>query len=277
MTINQWTKKLKKHHKSLTPAELTALATRVYNKRLARAVPQSGGMMVQAVNNQSLANQAEIEAREANRRIQRWVNARPTQIKAHCAYSTINAGRYSRRCTYIKYNYAPLYFSKLVAFCNGRNAVYSTAKKSYPLRLPSGYFWKKDTYGAIMVQRADGLEYHPLASDLTAKNFVGNLRKRFAESYLRRAATRKIERENERNKKIFAREMRSTRVFLQDSRRAGNCIAGTQDFLLRNFGIRDAIENPFFSLPAKLLMRTNNPRAMAAVQQAYARETLVSI
>jgi hypothetical protein len=89
--------------------------------------------------------------------------------------------------------------------------------------------------------------------------------------------------ESARIEAIFARELATVRVTMDDSRRAGNCIEGSLVFAERKLGIdRESVlkSRHLFSVPAPVLLRHSNedkPRVNAAIRQAWMRETTVCI
>ena len=93
-----------------------------------------------------------------------------------------------------------------------------------------------------------------------------------------REAQKQRQANQERNLALFAADLKTTRVHMCDSRRAGNCAAGTVTFGER-LGIRREEYNGLNSpgVSAALLVRTGDHRAKAAAFAAWERETLVSI
>jgi hypothetical protein len=146
---------------------------------------------------------------------------------------------------------------------------------------PKGMMWKKEPFGSIYLERiTDRMDWHPAPKDLARKDFSTFTRKEMARHYNQRIATRKLERESKRLQAIMDKQIMSCYVTLDDSRRAGNCVEGSLLFAEKRLGLtRDEIlAAPFITkVSAKRLLATNEPRARAAVIQAWKRETMVSI
>jgi hypothetical protein len=147
-------------------------------------------------------------------------------------------------------------------------------------RAPAGMIFAHDSNGVLVRRLSDGMDYHPTYADWRAKNFATVIRKTMATNYSVRLAAKRTEREIARNQKIFDREIKSTRVTLEDSRRAGNCIEGSLQFAESRLGLtrQQVLDGSYlFSVSAPRLMREKNERALAAVKIAWNRETTVSI
>lgn len=137
-----------------------------------------------------------------------------------------------------------------------------------------------DQNGIKLTRLSDKMDYHVRVQDILSKNFATVVRQNMAENYKKRIETNRVEKDNQRFKKIFDREIKSTYVTLEDSRRAGNCIAGTLSFARNRLKINEAdvISGQWFlKVPAKRLLETKEPRAIAAVNQAWKRETAIYI
>lgn len=83
---------------------------------------------------------------------------------------------------------------------------------------------------------------------------------------------------HEKHRALFLADARTTRVHLTDSRRAGNCAAGSIAFGDR-LGLKTEDYNGLNSpgVSGALLLRTHDSRAEKAVLAAWERETLVQI
>ena len=164
---------------------------------------------------------------------------------------------------------------------------------------PAGLKWATDAQGAHLVRLTDGLDWHPSAEDLKARNLATRARAALAESFRRRragaparrkaaAAAKEAARlaaaaakEAARLERIRQREIRSTRVTLEDSRRAGNCVEGSLRYAETRLKIpREEILNGsfLFSVSAGRLLDANgDPGVHRAVNRAWLRETTVCI
>lgn len=91
--------------------------------------------------------------------------------------------------------------------------------------LPAGMGWDVDHNGLRAFSGAD--DYHPTAADLLAKNAGENIA-----SVLHKNA--EIRRIHQAEKLAEAAEMMGVYVCVKDSLRAGNCLAGTQQFAARH-------------------------------------------
>jgi hypothetical protein len=127
------------------------------------------------------------------------------------------------------------------------------------------------------------MDYHPTPEDWSARNFASRVRKNMAANFVKRLAAKKVERETIRLGKIYERQILSTRVTLEDSRRAGNCVEGSLAFCERRLRLsrEDILAGSYlFSVPAKNLIDNANgnlPQVQNAVRVAWMRETTISI
>jgi hypothetical protein len=151
------------------------------------------------------------------------------------------------------------------------------------LRAPAGMLWSRDENGVKLVRQSDGMDYHPTLEDFQARDFATRARHGMAENYRLRAETRKAEAQAARENAIYEREVGSVRVNIHDSRRAGNCVAGSIAFAERKLGVdRETIVAAphLVSFTAEQLRRVSGSeksRVEAAIRQAWMRETTVSI
>lgn len=142
-------------------------------------------------------------------------------------------------------------------------------------RIPKGMKLINNKKEIVLVRESDGMDLHIVSCDILRKDFCTWVRKTMADNYKKRQETKRVERQQKRFLDIFNKEIHSTYVLMEDSRRAGNCVAGTVSFA-KSHGI-DKIHDWFSSLPAKICLRSGNERAIAAAKQAFMRETTISI
>lgn len=143
--------------------------------------------------------------------------------------------------------------------------------KNWQPKIPKGMnlFWDTELQKAVLVRQTDGMEFHFDFSSTKRKNFCTLIRREMAKNYTKRLNIR-------RKNKFVQANLKNTYVLLEDSRRAGNCDAGTFAFAKRHLGV-DNIDSWFTKVRADILMRTKNSLAMNAVRAAFERETQVSI
>lgn len=145
---------------------------------------------------------------------------------------------------------------------------------------PKDLRFDHDDTGIFCRRLTDNMDFHPESKDWLRKDFWTNVRKQMALNYTKRLSNRKIEQEGNRLKSIMDKQMASAYVLLEDSRRAGNCVAGSLAFAERRLGLTsdEILAAPFLvKVQANRLLSTNEPRARAAVIQAWKRETIVAI
>lgn len=236
------------------------------------------------IDNSDLITEAEHAARNNNGRIKRWrwaSNSFEFKNKGH--YIVKNMGRYSSKVTYNKFDYFPIYTSFIAFNKFGKKIIYKYGWKGEEnkklIKAPAGMFFTFDDLGAKLVRRSDEMEYHFDWQDLTSNNFATRVRSKMAENYKKRAEQNKINKQNKIFERVFNKEIGSTYVKLEDSRRAGNCVAGALEFAEQKLKLdrNKIINNIYFAIPAKMLLRTKDNRAINSVRQAFMRETMVSI
>ena len=165
-----------------------------------------------------------------NNRIKRWSD--PINVSERSEHGKIysqSAGRYSSRCTYIKYDHRPKVYSCGIPF--GKWLIFRFGDKQYKLKAPNGWLWTKDDNG-ICIRRTDGADYHPYADDLVRKDAV-----RFCCTEARKNyETRKAADRESRLKRAILNKARKTGFYVcvKDSYGAGNCSLGTLAFTRRN-------------------------------------------
>lgn len=97
-------------------------------------------------------------------------------------------------------------------------------------RTPSGLEWRTDSYGTHLVRLTDGMDYHPTRDDLRSRHFTARVRAAMARQYRDRIAARRAAAEIDALVPLLC-------VSIEDSRRAGNCIAGTLAYAERRLGM----------------------------------------
>ena len=238
-----------------------------------------------ALRNNLLAKQSQEAAQKTNFRIKNWITPVPQigEVEKGC-YHSYNCGRYSRSCSYIKWEYAAKYTSfatvaedkKSICYTYGfKNEITSIHKKA-----PKGYVFERDHNGLMLLRESDGMDYHFSAEELAAKNFITLVKNKIAENYNKRIQQKRQEKEQKRLEKIFQKDIPTTSVTFFDSRKAGNCVEGTLNFAEKRLGIsrEEIIKGGFlFKVSAEKLMKTGELRAIAAVKAAWQRETMVCI
>lgn len=254
-------------------AERVRLAAESFRRSLRyQAVP---------LHDDALASSAADVARAAHPRKKNWEDACPSSMPhQHHTVSDVDNGRYSRGCRYTRWSYRPLYHSVLRVWRSGRT-VHLSQSGGAPVRItaPSGLSFRPDGYGVAVVSR-DGTEYHPTAEEWRSRAFARTVRQRLSEARTARRAAASLRAEQARHARIKSLGLLSTRVTLDDSRRAGNCVAGTLQFAETRLRMSraDILAAPHLvSVSADRLIKTNDRRAIAAVDAAWARETLVCI
>jgi len=153
---------------------------------------------------------------------------------------------------------------------------------------PAGMLFRNDSNGFFLQRVTDKMDYHLTPEDWDAKNFATRVRTAMSKNYLARQAEKrsakvaaKDAKEASRIEAIKAREIGATRVTLDDSRRAGNCVEGSLRYAETRLQIdRETIINNgyLFSVRASRLLATNGDTGVKrAVNAAWLRETTVTI
>jgi len=218
-------------------------------------------------------------------RIKNWRNptaALDDAIKPIGGYFTHNCGRYSSRCQYTKYEYSPYCQSFGEIIDNGSALVGKIGVENFHLIAPKGFIFAADNLGVSLQSKSNPKKNFYFNSDDVLFNGVKGMLFNLRENWEKQKNARKLELEKQYHQKIFEREINSTRVNLQDSRCAGNCIEGTLNWVKQRLGIdRDTIMDGsyLFSVPAKKLLPLANDdaRVKKSINMAWMRETLVSI
>ena len=196
---------------------------------------------------------------------------------------TTNCGRYSSRCSYTRYEYTPLV--RNFAEVDGLFAkLTSDVADSVTIKAPKGYHWDSIKGQLALVRDADGSEFHPSQEDL--RKGAAHCRSSLLENRRLRIESDRRKREQERDKKRAEAERQrmlaalpSIAVTFADSRRAGNCEAGTTRFA-RMLGVDGELNGR--AVPADKVMslaaRTGQSvLAERAVRAAWERLTEVCI
>ena len=150
---------------------------------------------------------------------------------------------------------------------------------------PKGMLFKKDNLGIFVERQTDKMDYHLMSVDWDIKNFATKIREKMASEYIKRKLANKLKKANEQHEKLFIKSLRNTRVNLNDSRKAGNCLEGTLSFCEKYLKLdRKTILDGghLFSIPAtSILKKAKNEfdevRALNACRFAWMRETTISI
>jgi hypothetical protein len=144
---------------------------------------------------------------------------------------------------------------------------------------PEGFEFKKDENGIYLCRLSDGIDYHPSSEEI--RNYSADQMIPILNSNAEIRLKQKIHEETIlREKELFIKDLPTTRVTLNDSRKAGNCVEGSLRFAERFLHIsRDIIlnSNHLFSTCAKKLVDSGNPLAINAAKQAWLRETTIAI
>lgn len=224
--------------------------------------------------------------KEQNGRIQNWRDAKPsTEIRNRGEYFIKNCGRYSSSCRYTRYEYTPVWtsFGEI-----GEDGILrgQIGSQIFEVKPRKGFVFAVDSNG-ICLQRKNKTDsnYHFNCREILGENPICNLLEKLRGLENQRKNQKKLDIQKAYHQKIFQREIQSTYVTLEDSRKSGNCIEGSLNFAEKNLGIsRDTILNGLhlFSVQAKRLIgiadkSPEKHRIMNAVNVAWSRETMVSI
>lgn len=275
-------------------------AKHVVSKLVSKKNPQliqKKSRPTKTIENTVLSEKARVAARNSNGRIQNWNSgAKPSSfVKSLGDYRANNEGRYSRSCKYTKYSYDPVYTSYVTVAFSNNGLIYKRGfagqMKSSLVKSPKGMAFEIDEDGLLLRRKSDKMDFHINGDTLEKKNFVTYVRKQMAANYKIRLRQKKeaklaeIQAAKDKSRaefldKIFKADLKTTMVTLHDSRKAGNCIEGSLSFAERKLGIgRQEIigGGHLFKVRGEKLFATGENRAIAAVKQAWARETTVCI
>ena len=192
-----------------------------------------------------------------------------TRLAEHCC------GRYSSRCSYMKWEYTPVIRS--YATLDGDVAtLHSDVADSVSVKAPRGYRWEcEDTL--VLVRNSDGSEYHVTDSDL--HRGAAFCRSQLLENRAKRKAADKLARDAAKDTKRMLAALPSITVTYRDSLKAGNCYVGTSRFA-RALGIEGDLNGR--TVTADRIMRLaertkQTDLAERAVRMAWQRLTEITI
>lgn len=175
----------------------------------------------------------------------------------------------------------PVYQSCVAISPSGKSAVVITGNiMRKRVKAPAGTRFANDELGLHVVRKTDKLDYHFAPEELMGKRFASFIHRKLAEKYFVTLQAKKTEKAKKEDETRFMRQIKSTHVSLEDSRRAGNCIEGSLAFAERKLGLdRNSILEGrwLFTVPAMRLMKTGDDRAKRSVVAAWQRETTVCI
>jgi hypothetical protein len=178
---------------------------------------------------------------------------------------TLDLGKYSSRCNYTHYEYRLVVESFGRVCFDGRELyvrIDGTAKR---LRAPKGWRWQIDRNGIGISNGRD--DFHPTAREISegmaVRQMVGGA---IRNGKTRRAAQRAAKLDAQRKIDVIKRaEREGAMVLVDDSRAAGNCLAGTLNWM-QSHGLKDAKFVP----PSMLLKIANGDASRIAVVVAAA-------
>lgn len=145
---------------------------------------------------------------------------------------------------------------------------------------PKGTKFNWDSNGLVVIRLTDKMDYHPNLSDFNSNNFRTRVKNCLSFNYNKRIEQKKNAKRLQQFEKIFKNDLKTIRVCLNDSRKAGNCVEGSLAFMERKFKInrQDILNgNYMFSFSGDKLWNSGDERAKNAVRKAWERETLISI
>lgn len=246
--------------------------------------------------NDELAAKARVAAYNANKRVRNWIAPKAKCRKTFLGeYDEVSAGYYKGRFKGYKiWNYQPVYTSYYRIGPNGKKLIYVYGFENPEKRVisaPKGMIFTRDENGLMLQRLTDKMDYHVSVENLLRKDFATYVRKMMAANYSARQNQRKQEKiaalEAAKNKaraefleQLFKKDLKTTMVTLNDSRKAGNCVEGTLAFAERKLGIsRQEIMSGghLFSVAADKILKFGESRALAAAKIAWQRETSVCI
>jgi hypothetical protein len=173
-------------------------------------------------------------AHEKKGRIQNWRPAEPALSGKIGTVHSFNCGRYSRSCTYTKWEYAASVRCWGAILPNG-DLVGLIDRDKFRLKPFRGYKWDVDASGIRLVSLArNDDDYHPNADDIEAgvRVMIGRLQSNAkVRKELRIAARFERMKDNDLARKAKAI---GARVCFEDSITAGNCRYGTESFCARH-------------------------------------------
>lgn len=132
-------------------------------------------------------------------------------------------------------------------------------------------------------RRSDGEAYHFEAAALKTAKAIVAMAEEIVKAFAARDAAKAQAAAQVRQSAMILADIATTRVALDDSRRAGNCIEGSLQFAETKLGLSRAdclAAGYLLRVPAKRILAVANgqtDRAMGAITAAWLRETTVSI
>jgi len=220
----------------------------------------------------------------------------PRKKNIYTGKPKINGGRVDARFEIINYKGAFRGYKGSNLYCDYQSAIAISDCGKYAITIignvvkrkyisPKGMLFKRDDLGILVERQSDKMDYHLSDVDWNAKNFATNIRSKMAIEYIKRQLANRLKKANEKQEKLFIKSLGNTRVNLNDSCKAGNCIEGTLSFCEKYLKLdRKTILDAGYliSVPAiKILKMAKNTinaeRAMNACRIAWMRETTISI
>jgi len=245
-------------------------------------------MTIFTIHNSILSREARDAARDSNKRIQNWEYSTPSQYKKSLGeYDRNDAGNYKGNFRkYTCYQNIPRYTSFIEIEGNilKYHCGFIGHMKSKIVKIPKNFKIEKDVIGIKFVRITDNMDYHFTGDHIVMKNFITHVKNEMARNYKKRVELRANKKKDQKNERYFLKDLGTTMVSLDDSRKAGNCIEGSLQFAVNNLGMEreTIIQNMhLFSVNGKRLWKiaekTGENRAKNAVRAAWNRETLVMI
>jgi hypothetical protein len=199
-----------------------------------------------------------------------WRDTIPSYLKSKTL--SHDMGRYSRNCSYTRYEYTRLVQSFGVVIKGHLFAKIDGTGKIIHLRPWRGWNWKVDKNGIYFSLVRKGrreLNYHPTASDLLECKRPSEFATKAKQNY-------KFQRENEisqTKEMIIIKSAIKEKVYIcwNDGRQAGNCAAG-----LSNFCGQNGLQNTNHYITSKVVklisqVPTEAKRIKAVIYKAYQR------
>ena len=210
-------------------------------------------------------------AREQHPRRRNW--DAPEAGYHQIGIKTTHHGRYSHRCRFERVSYTPVL--RACGTVTAGRALLLIGNDTIRIRAPRGWRFGRDDNGLYLVrlrETREAFRYHP-TSDEWARGLAAIRSAAIAHEQTQRRVAREASDQRRQDREDAA--MLATLpvyVCLRDSRRAGNCVAGTLAWARRHE------LDPRQHVPAEIVRRLadRNPQAMRAVESAE-RRTLTEI
>lgn len=204
-------------------------------------------------------------AQENNGRIQNWRDSVPTFDGKIGLIKSFDCGRYSRKCTYTKWEYAARCRSWGCILPNG-DLVGVISRRKFRLKPWRGYRWDADVSGIRLVSnRCQSDDYHPNSDDIEEgmRVIVGRLR---SNASVRKEGRKRQRLDARKSKEIEAVARKAgLKVCVADSIAAGNCLTGTINFCQRH-----GFDPHKSYTPAEVLAKSNGDSQRARIVIQYA-------